>query len=293
MEYTNLKQIKQDFSITEDSPAEIRKEVIKRMSLMHPDKNNGKFKSEKEEQEYLRLGSAATFLDEQMRNQEALIPVDKVTELIKSVSTLAIKNRESDSSEKLRIKIDNSIDRLKQQNQTPIVTSTIVSGILTIIWAFPSIVSEHPVLNKIISISDPSSYLMFSAIWIYCLCFTAFIWIRLRNIERKDADLKKRLNLQSIQNDLLKRFIKNIKISNEGKEDFSKAEFISFLMDNFSYSRRLSRSFPAYLFFGRGNGIDQDIAESLAETILSRAETRGYIRRREVKDIEDIYNINR
>ena len=123
MEYYNIKQIRDEFGIDNESPDEIRKELIKRMSEIHPDKNKGEFSSEREKGDYFKIDSARRFLDEQTKDHEALIPLKDVTDLIETVKELVPTNNENKSAEKLRIKIDDSIDKLnlslKDQSPPP------------------------------------------------------------------------------------------------------------------------------------------------------------------------------
>ena len=51
MKYYSIKQIRDEFDIDSESSGEIRKELIKRISKIHPDKNKGEFSSEKEKED--------------------------------------------------------------------------------------------------------------------------------------------------------------------------------------------------------------------------------------------------
>jgi hypothetical protein len=144
-----------EFGIDNESPDEIRKELIKRMSKIHPDKNKGEFSSEKEKRDYLKINSAIRFLDLQTKDQEALIPLKDVTDLIKTLKELVPTNNENKSTEKLRIKIDNNIDKLKHRNQTPKIATSSFTALLTILWVFPSTLQQHPILSMYI---DPTAH---------------------------------------------------------------------------------------------------------------------------------------
>lgn len=279
MEYYNTKQIRDEFGIDSESPDEIRKELIKRISKIHPDKNKGEFSSEKEKEDYLKIGSAIEFLDEQAKDQKALIPLKDVTDLIKTVTELVPTNNENTSAEKLKIKIDDSIDKLKHRNQTPKIATSSITALLTILWVFPSTIQQHPILSMYI---DPTG-IIFTVVWLYSLIFTATLWWILIRRENKDAALKKRLSLESVQNSLFKKFIDNRRHSTptSGQVRFLKAEFVIFLTRNATYER------PS-----PNKEIDFELPEALAKVILNRAEVNGYIKRDKGKNIDEMYVVN-
>ena len=288
MEYSSIKQIRDEFGIDSESPDEIRKELIKRMPEIHPDKNKGEFSSEKEKGDYFEIDSARRFLDEQTKDQEALIPLKDVTDLIKTVKELVPTNNENKSVENLRIKIDDSIDKLKHRNQTPKIATSSITALLTVLWVFPSTVQQHPILSVYI---DPTD-IMFTIVWLYSLMLTAGLWWILIRRENKDAALKKRLSLESVQNSLFKKFIDTSRHSTPtgGQVRFLKAEFVIFLTRNATYEVRPSP--VLFRFLSPNKEIDLELPEALAKVILNRAEVNGYIGRAKGKNIDDTYVVN-
>jgi len=288
MEYYNIKQIRDEFGIDSESPDEIRKELIKRISKIHPDKNKGEFSSEKEKEDYLEISSAIEFLDEQVKDQKALIPLKDVTDLIKTVKELVPTNNENTSAEKLRIKIDDNIDKLKHRNQTPKIATSSITALLTILWVFPSTIQQHPILSMYI---DPTG-IMFTVVWLYSLMLTAMLWWILRRIENREAASKKRLNLESVQNSLFEEFIDTGRHTapTGGQVRFLKAEFVKFLTRHVTDEVRPSPM--SFRFLSPGKEMDLELPEALAKVILNRAEVNGYIGRDKGKNIDDMYVVN-
>ena len=291
MEYYSIKEIRDEFGIDSESPDEIRKELIKRISKIHPDKNKGEFSSEKKKEDYLKINSAIRFLDEQTKDQEALIPLKDVTDLIKTVKELVPTNNENKSVEKLRITIDDSIDKLKHRNRTPKIATSSITALLTILWVFPSVVEQHPILGRFFEPYGPWPFII-TIIWLFSLVFTAIFWSFLRRIENEDAALKKRLNLESVQNSLFKGFIDTCihRTPTGGQVRFLKAEFVGFLTNLATNEVR-----PSPLLFGflsPNKEIDLELLEALAKVILNRAEENGYIKRDKGKNIDDMYVVN-
>lgn len=283
MEYYSIQEISDEFGIDNESPDEIRKELIKRMSKIHPDKNKGEFSSEKEKRDYLKINSAIRFLDLQTKDQEALIPLKDVTDLIKTLKELVPTNNENKSTEKLRIKIDNNIDKLKHRNQTPKIATSSFTALLTILWVFPSTVQQHPILSMYI---DPT-YIWFTIIWLYSLMFTAILWSFLRRIENKEAAFKKRLNIESVQNSLFEDFIASgiLTTHTGGQVIFLKTGFVIFLTEYYKVRPSLLR----FRFLSPDKVIDLELSEALAKVILNRAEVNGYIKKDKGKNIDDMY----
>ena len=291
MEYYSIKEIRDEFGIDSESPDEIRKELIKKLSKIHPDKNKGEFSSGKEKEDYLKINSAIRFLDEQTKDQEALIPLKDVTDLIKTVKELVPTNNENKSVEKLRIKIDDSIDKLKHRNRTPKIATSSITALLTILWVFPSAVKQHPILGRYI---DPTclSFSIFTIIWLFSLMFAAIFWSFLRRIENKEAAFKKRLNLESVQNSLFKEFIDTgrHRTPTDSQVRFLKAEFVKFLASTATYE--VTPSPLLFRFLSPDKVIDLELLEALAKVILNRAEVNGYIKRDKGKNIDDLYVVN-
>lgn len=291
MEDYSIKEIRDEFGIDSESPDEIRKELIKRISKIHPDKNKGEFSSEKKKEDYLKINSAIRFLDEQTKDQDALIPLKDVTDLIKAIKELVPTNNENKSVEKLRVKIDDSIDKLKHRNRTPKIATSSIAALLTILWVFPSIVEKHPILGGYFALYTPWPFII-TIIWLFSLMFTAIFWGFLRRIEYEEAALKKRLNLESVQNSLFKGFIDTgiHRTPTAGQVRFLKAEFVGFLTNLATNEVR-----PSPLLFGflsPNREIDLELLEALAKVILNRAEENGYIKRDKGKNIDDMYVVN-
>lgn len=288
MEYYSIKRIRDEFGIDSESPDEIRKELMKRIFKIHPDKNKGEFSSEKEKEDYLKINSAITFLDEQAKDQKALTPLKDVTDLITTVKGLVLTNNESKSAEKLRIKIDDSIDKLKHRNQTPKIAASTITAIVTILWVFPSTVQQHPILSMYINPTD----IWFTIIWLYSLMLTTMLWWILRRIENREAASKKRLNLESVQNSLFEEFINTGKHTapTGGQVRFLKAEFVKFLTRQVIDEVRLSPM--PFRFLSPDKEMDLELPEALAKVILNRAEVNGYIGRDKGKNIDDMYVVD-
>jgi len=175
--FKTIEEIKNKFSLVSDSNIEIRKELIKKISEIHPDKNNGSFANTETEILYNNISSAIEFIDNELKNEQQLIPISaikEITNLIKEI--IPVNNTTTEKLLEMKSELlslsDKRINYNFSKNMKPKVASSIISLLITIIWFFPATINEHPVLSHYIDINNSG----FNVFWGLCLVTTFFIW---------------------------------------------------------------------------------------------------------------------
>lgn len=291
MNYKNLNQIKKDFNISDDDIKEVRKELIKIKAKLHPDKNSGKFKTKDDENRYHKVGEAIQFIDEEKSNY-TLIPLKEVNSLINTIKELIPSDKENillKQEHQLSEKIESGIKNVKSRHLLPKVSVTAVSAILSIIWLFPSQISEHPVLSKFIDINS----IWFTVVWFYSLMTTGALWLYFAFSENKDKQFKSLLKIEAFQDEIFKEFIGFKKHqSREGDFNFTKSEFIDFIRFEVP-DRNNPEGLKIARYINRFRNLDLELAQSLSETILIRAENKECIKKDNRKSLSDVYLLSK
>ena len=171
MKYTTEKEICKEFGLSETTNTD---ELIKQLTLMqvnlHPEKNN-KF-SEEDLESYSKIVEAKNFL--RKNKNKKMVSVSENKDLMRDVNTngdLIVKHSEVLSNDFART-TENVLKNIKKRYLHKKVTVTVMSGIVTFLWSFPSLILEHPVFGKIIS-EDVLGYEMFQLLFM----FFTFIWL--------------------------------------------------------------------------------------------------------------------
>lgn len=260
--------------------SEIRKDLIRKMKDIHPDTNGGEFKNDEEKLLFNKLSEGVEEIDDLSNNQLSVI---KTSDIVTLANNLSITNKIVSLNDNLDKHIERFYSNYKSRYTFPKFSLTAVTSVLSIIWLFPSQLSEHPVLGDLINVNSS----LFNSIWFASLLFTALFWIIINQKEQKQKALLSRFNTESYQNNLFNEFIWEIQQDNvhyKGNNSFiSKDLFVKFLFSNFSRHR------PIY-FLG-SNEIDNEVAQSVADIVFSRAEEKGLIKKVDTKSLIDQYEI--
>ena len=131
------------------------------------------------------------------------------------------------------------------------------------------------------------------------LIITAFYWGIAALRQSVQTELGKQLRIETVQNRLFQAFIRILTYdkskAQNGKFRFTKEDIIDHFIGY--YHRGLS---PAYgrgpsavlqKLFGLVGKIDFEVAESLANSILERATSKGVIEKDEIKSLSDAFFI--
>ena len=303
-----IKKIRQKYSIDSDDINVIRKELREKRVSMHPKYN---FASDDDEEQYLELVGDLEKIDDEIVNSKALVCVDNFQKSLDFI-------RENDSRKEL-VKIEQQ-KRLDKQIDTciasyrskvfiPKVTLTTITAVLTFVWAFPSLLLDHPFFKPLFYTYNFSvgsnelnmNFYLFSVIWIYILFYTIYIWIITAVNENRKKDLFSKMQFESNQNELLNDFFEHGDFIDE--KTFLKVNFIDFLMNNSesvvlgegpsNKSRQYYSKLNLIRFFSffsvKKPLMDYEIADSVSEIILTKAINKGLIKVNGSAGLEDIY----
>jgi hypothetical protein len=305
MSSDTVMEIRRTFSIESDDPKEIRKELIKKMALVYP--KTGPFLSDDDEKQYYLIYKAIEKIDEEIDTSKALICVDDIR---KSLDLIRENGSRKDlvrieQQKNLEKQIEVSIKNYQSRTFYPKITLATVTGIMSFIWFFPSLLENHPLFKSLLvtQISFSVYYAFFSLFWIMCLIFTAQIWMLTALTENRKNDLYSKLQFEVNQNELFNDFLENGEFLDE--KTFLKINFIDFLMNNtervilgiessnkISSHNSKSPSFNLFssIFLFSSPLMESEIADSISDMILTKAVNKKLIRIVGSAGLEDIYS---
>lgn len=289
MEFSNIEQIKQEFGLTTSDPKELKKQLRKIMAELHPDTNDGAFDSAAQEL-FLKADAAIDFLDAQLEPGTAIIPISDLTALTKAVTELA--RTESRTSSRLikeessRALLTTEMRRIEKRVHTkymaPKLTASVVAGIMSIVWVFPQLIQEHPILSAS-PILGSSTFLMF---WLLSLVTTSALWVFAYSAENRQRYLHSKVQTEGYQNSLFASFLfsrgGNVVEVEELNDDGNLSLYYVFFKDDFVEFIQLKprRSFlHFYIKDLTSPEIDPELAQTIVDVILDRVEGLGIIQK--------------
>lgn len=327
MDFKSIDDIVSHFNLNVSESEDIKRELKSLIKKVHPDKNQGNFKSDKDKDFYMKIQLALEFLESA---NTSLATKNDITDLAKVLKDLAVTRKEEDASvstekksSSLTVKLQDSITDFHKQNSTPKITSLVITTIITALWAFPTVVKDHPLLGVLYHFNKE-----FTIIWVISLFAMGILWTRIKTAERKDEAIKKNYKLESSQNAIFSLFTKWLAanhryelIYDKRYLKFSKDDLISFLTTRFNYfQRRLrgnenlnkyevelmfkeieeSREFQFdyrkknlfdifFRFLPTPGEIDLEIAQMICDLIIDRLNAKGVITKSTEKSLSDIY----
>ncbi|MEE1061521.1 MAG: J domain-containing protein [Ruminococcus sp.] len=168
MVYSSIEQICDEFQI--DSSLDIStiiSELTKKQKDLHPDANPNY--SEDDLKMFSRINDAKDFLRQVDKN--ALVPLSEVISIIKSINNKELTSLEKE--EKMQIGIKTKTQEIVKSIKSYYLPRKLtVAGLLALVsfvWAFPSMLTEHPIISEIIRYSVDEFYLFLTMIWLFVL----------------------------------------------------------------------------------------------------------------------------
>lgn len=301
MHYKDIDEIRKEFGLQTSDIVEIKSKLRKLLQDIHPDKNNGNFKNDAERAKYDKIIAALDFIE----TPRALVVKTELTALTKVVTELIQANKSNDYVHKyeteLSKKVETSIKLYHSSHLFPKITSSVVTALLTFIWLSPNSFADNPILSKYLSSTSP----LFSVIWLTSIIFSIQLWYILNRKEQRELRLKTNLNLENTQNQIFHEFI-NWKVRNSESAikiiSFNKTELIDFITNlrinrnEIRYETGLSerqerlQNIPFFLLTNNVS-IDIELAQSLTDLIIARAEKKGVVELEKSKSLTDKYKI--
>src|SRR4051812_9688786 len=96
MQWTSISELVKDLNLESDSSDEssIKSEIRKRLSLIHPDKNNGQFISDGVKEQFYVLTQALDFLEVKEKESQSLIAITQSSALIQAITNALVPTKE-------------------------------------------------------------------------------------------------------------------------------------------------------------------------------------------------------
>ncbi|KLT70220.1 hypothetical protein [Flavobacterium sp. ABG] len=287
MTYNSTCEIKKDFQIDSDDLEIIREGVNAIRIDTHPDKTNGEFPSEIIKEQYYKANNAIEYLDS-IKNNQSLVIVEKMTDLMKVITDLIPINKQNSLEQNLDSKISFAISTFQSKMFLPKISLTVITAIVTFLFLFPAQIKDNPTLSHFI---NPTS-LYFVSVWFCLLFYSGIFWMMAFNNEEKSKKKLMLLKVDSVQNQVFENFIARHLTDNK----FIKDELTHFIYES-SIENRLGEldsseglSSITTRFFG-SEMITMEIAQNIAELIISRGEKNKVIEKLAINALSDIYEI--
>lgn len=249
MNFNSLDEIVSHFELDDHDAEEVKKELKKLIKKVHPDRNHGDFKNEKDKELFMEIQAALEFLEGNVNT--SLATKNDITALTKVLKDLAVTRKDEVVAESiakkgssLTTKLQDSITAFHKQNTTPKITSIVATTIITALWVFPSTVKDHPLLGALYHYNKE-----FTIVWLFSLFTMGLLWLRIKSSERRDEQIKRSYKLEATQNFIFSLFTKwmsanhrNFSIrDNKRVISFSKDDMISFLITRYNFFQRRLR----------------------------------------------------
>lgn len=330
MIFNSIKDVLDHFNIETSDPDKLKRKLKKLIKHIHPDTNNGEFKSDEDKKTFMEIQSALEFLEITPRSE--IVLRNEITELTKIVKDLStnktsqiLKQDLEQKNTYLESKIKDSVILFNKEQSTTKLTSIIVTTALTALWAFPSLVKDHPLLKFLYEYNRE-----FTVIWLNSLVLTGLVWTKIKRIEKKDELLKRKYRLESTQNTIFDLFLlwletdyNNYDFQNDiGYLKFSKDQLIHFLLDkyqlydkalgnykmiskyelsrkikeieeNIDYYKSKNHLTVYSKIFPRPGEIDLEIAQTICDLIIDRLLSKELVQVFSKKSLSDIYLIKK
>lgn len=282
--YISLNDIKKDFGIQSDDLEDVRKYVNDIRIKNHPDKNNGVFANKESEEIFYQANNAIEYIDNLSGTSNSVIVIEKMTDLMKVVSSLIPNQTHTILENNLDTKITTAISDYHSKLAFPKISLTALTAIVSFIFLFPNQIKDNPALSNHI---NPASRLFFM-IWLSLLIYSAMFWMITYMNEEKAKRKMSLLKVDSFQNRLFEDFM----LTNN-KDIFTKDRFVEFLFDKLR--GRGTHSAPTLNLFlmnpFRSELITPEISQNIAEIVISRAEKNNVIVKLTNNSLSESYRI--
>lgn len=288
MVYSSVEEICKEFGL--DSSLDISSlisELTKKQKYLHPDENNDC--TEEDARVLSRLNDAKDYL--RQKDKHAMIYLSDVVSIITSMNNNELTSLEQ--KEKIQAGIKSSCEKIvKNIKGYYLPRKLTVAGVLALVsfvWAFPSVITEHPLLQKFY-IND-SIYLIITMLWLHLL----FISITLLVIaHRNETYIKNVLNyLENIDNqyNVLSDFLLELNMDEKTFTSRELEEFILKLLSSTSKFNspkriRVPRQLLPHVVEIVPKIADMIIIRALEKGVISKDNKRGWYDKYKVEYIE-------
>lgn len=177
----NINEVRERFGIETDNIEEIRKILIKQQAKLHPDNNSGEFKSQADRDLFSEIDDIIKKIDDAIHTSTDLMLHEKVNKLSEDFYKVEYKINAAIASEELSKTTNNLVHRVEAKYRPYIKISAIISSILVFVWAFPTVVTEHPVIKEW---GMDINNVVFTNLWLVLMIIFSCAWIYFTILER-------------------------------------------------------------------------------------------------------------
>lgn len=286
--FHSLKEICDEYNIEHKEDAEYIKTQLNNLQwVTHPDLNSDD--ADAKEKSY-RLNAAYDFIKKYQRKSQDLVTVSDIADLIQTVNRQNELSRVIKENESI---IENSYKRsLKQIRNSFLpakITTSIMTAIITVLWTFPSLFEQNPMLGDLINEYGESEFFLYLTMaWLIALSSTALAFFNARYQEAKCEAILYNFKDKRFQYDVFSNFIKSIIMDrNSNKLSFFRNELESFILNELLKSNRKkffksSRNYNISIYL-------EELLPKLSEIIINRAIEQKIIAKSDEAIWEDKY----
>lgn len=283
MSFNSVSEICNEFQIdpTLDDEQMIR-ELKKLQAEIHPDINE-KF-SNADAKKFTRIDEAKDYL--RKRSSQALVPISDVLEIVKLINNKDIAPKRESEIIAGQIK-DTSLFIVKNMKQRYLPTKITVASIwtiITLIWAFPSAVIEHPILGEFFQYNE--GFFFLTLLWLCSLLIAIYVLFPIYRIESYTKSILHHLEDINVQYSLFSQFLTTISTSSSAPIEFATSDLEEFIANNIPH---LSRS---TIFRRQICSHIKEIIPQISSMIISHALEKGVITKKNVTSWYDVYVVN-
>lgn len=266
----------------------IIKELKKIQASLHPEVNPNY--SDLDQEKFLLIEEAKLFLRE--NSGQALVPISDIVELLKTVKgeEITIQKEIDIIADKFNKSSGTIIKAIKRRHLTCKITATSIWTIITLLWAFPSVIIEHPILGRL-AISE-GLFLSLSLVWLVSLLAMLIVLFLTHRSERYTKSILRFLENIDNQYLLFSDFISFSIYINDDSKTFTRKNLEEYLYNEIRYGNNVFRNYeykrlPTHLFYRI-----KEIIPQMSDMIIAHALEKGVITKISEASWYDTYLVN-
>lgn len=281
MVYSSIEQICEEFKIDSSLDiATILNELTRKQKDLHPDVNPTY--NEEDLRTFSRINDAKDFIRQLDKN--TLVPLSEVMSIIKSINNkeLTPVDHEEKMQTGIKIKAQEIVKSIKSYYLPRKLTVAGLLALVSFVWAFPSLLTEHPIFGEIIFLKD--FYWLLTAIWFFVLLLSVSLLFIVHRNETYIKNILHLLEKPESQYEILSTFIKE----RHSSSNFTNKELEEYISSCFLPQKRMFK-FKSFRIPRQLLPYVHEISPQIAEMIVFRALEKGVISKVNAKGWYDVY----
>lgn len=284
MEFNSIKDICDEFKLDDTADIQrILKQLTSIQKKVHPDAKTIGSYSEQDREVFTRIDEAKKFL--RKYNDDDLVPISTVADIIKSINN----NKLEVAHQELNQCHEKNFKRVKSYYLPRKITLGGIMAVVSFVWAFPSVITENPLLQGLSEYIMRELYMGLAMCWLYAMIICLAILFVVFKKEQYVKNLMYTAENVDFQYEIFSDFIhKKIAEFSSDSEDivFTNKEFEKYIFDNLKQDkprRKISHSL---------NECIREIIPKISDMILLRATEKHIITKSKEISWYDTYIIN-